>query len=62
MRKGSKKGKENIVAIKIILVIDLVDLYGNLPPRTANSSKTVLLVFALLSSQSILAIVQFIRA
>ena len=36
MRKGSEKEKENTVAIKIILVFGLVDLYKDLPPRTVN--------------------------
>ena len=46
MKRGSEKEKENTVAIKIILVIGLIDLYGDLPPRTVNSFKLVFLVFA----------------
>ena len=46
MRRGSEKEKENSVAIKIILVIGLIDLYGDLPPQTVNSFKLVFLVFA----------------
>ena len=46
MKRGSEKEKENTVAIKIILVIGLIDLYGDLPPRIVNSFKLVLLVFA----------------
>ena len=36
MRKGLEKQKENTVAIKIILVFNLVDLYKDLPPRMVN--------------------------
>ena len=36
MRKGSEKEKENTVAIKIILVLGLADLYKDLPPQTVN--------------------------
>ena len=62
MRKGSEKGRENTVAIKIILVIGLIDLYGDLVPWTVNLFILVLLVFASSSSKFILAVVQFIRA
>ena len=50
MRRGSKKEEENTIAIKIILVIGLIDLYGDLPPWTVNSFRSVLLVFPRLSS------------
>ena len=36
MRKESEKEKENTVAIKIIIVFGLVDLYNDLPPWTVN--------------------------
>ena len=45
MRKGSKKKKENTITIKIILVIDLIDLYENSPPQTMNSFNSLFLVF-----------------
>ena len=38
--------KENIVAIKIIFVIGLIDLYENLPHRTVNSFSSMFLVLA----------------
>ena len=34
--KDQKNKKENTIAIKIILVFSLVDLYKDLPPRTMN--------------------------
>ena len=46
MRRKSEKGRENIVAIKIILAIGLIDLYKDLPPQTGNSFKSVFLTFA----------------
>ena len=36
-QKKQKKEKENILAIKIILVISLIYLYENLSPQTVNS-------------------------
>ena len=46
MRKGSEKGGENTVAIKIILAIGLIDLYKDLPPQKGNSFKSMFLTFA----------------
>ena len=59
---GSKKKKENILAIKIILVIGLIDLYENLSPRTVNAFSSMFLVLVWSSSKSVLAVVKFIRA
>ena len=56
-----ERERENTVAIKIIIAIGLIDLYEDLPPRTVNSFRSVLLVFAWSSSKSIPAVVQFIR-
>ena len=44
MGKGSEKGRKNIVAIKIVLVLCLVDLYEKLPHRIVSSFISVSLI------------------
>ena len=44
MGKGSEKGRKNIVAIKIVLVLYLDDLYEKLPPWTVSSFISVPLI------------------
>ena len=61
-QKKKKKEKENILAIKIILVISLIYLYENLSPQTVNSFSSMFLVLAWSSFESVLAVVKFIRA
>ena len=47
MRNGWKKReRENTITIKIILVISLIDLYGDESPQTMNSFNSMFFVFA----------------
>ena len=46
MREGPKKERKNIVAIEVTLVISLIDLLEDLPPRTVNSFSPMRFVFA----------------
>ena len=57
LEERDQKKRENIVAIKIILILCLVDLYEKLPPQTISSFISVPLICDWLSSNFILAVV-----